>query len=535
MRARWLRVLAIGAAVAWFGAVPAEAHSGLQDTEPVASSVLDVPPSTVRLTFGHPVESRLASVELFDQHASKVSVGEPVHPGGDRQVLEVAVPPIGNGTWVVVWRVVSGDGNPTEGAFTFQVGTSSGDPVDVNDLLARVLAGRHADPAVGWLLGLSRWVGRLGAMVLVGGGALLLVAGRRPDQRESARRLLWAAWSWVLVGSIGVLVLSGPHITRRALGAALDVGLWRDVLGTQVGRALEIRWILLLAAGALILTWSASRSPWWRAGALTVGAGLVVTFPLAGHAAAAASGWGDLGALAVMVVHLSATSLWLGGLALVSLDRDEVLVRRWSRLATVAVPVAVVSGVVAVEGLVEDLGRLAETAWGRLLIVKVVLVAVVVVVGAVARWLLLRDGAASVRRVIAVELVLGLAVLSLATGLLAVPPEGERAPRPVDATVVQDSVVLQLMVTPARVGANEVHLVFAPPGGSLQPVSDVVAALELPGRPEARVTIELAFAGPNHWSGLVRVPYVGEWQLMVEATGSAGRRLVFSAPVTVSA
>jgi copper transport protein len=539
MPRRWwfMVALVMGSAFAPLGlAPPAQAHSGLQDTEPAASAVLEESPPVIRLEFGQQVESRLASVELFDQYATKITLGDPGHPAGDRRVIEASVPPLADGTFVVVWRVISADGHPADGAFTFQLGTSSGTgPVDIGDLLSRVMAGRRADPAVGWLLGVFRWVGRLGAMVLVGGGALVVAARHRPDQRESVRRMLWASWWWVFAGSLGVFALTGPHVTRRSLGSALDMDLWSDVLGTRAGRAIELRWALLLVAGYLISTLARSGARWWRSAAAILSVALLATFPFSGHAGATdGSSWASVGGIGVALGHLVATSIWLGGLVALLVCRDEPIALRYVRWATVAIPVAVLTGLGSTLILVDDLGRLTDTTWGRVLVVKVVVVLVAVVVGGVARWLLLREGAASIRRVVWVEIGLGLVIVSLAAGLLAVSPGGDLAPRPVNATLVADSVVLEITVTPARMGPNEVHLTFVPPGGSLQQLTDVRAALVLPSREGERLEVELAFAGPNHWSGLVRVPYTGDWELTVEAEGPSGQPLRFSTGVTVS-
>lgn len=519
-------------------AAPAAAHVGLEDSSPAASAVLDEPPDEIRLDFAGAVESRLASVELFDQNASRIPLGAPRHDPADRSVLVAENPLLGDGVYVVTWRVTSTDGYPADGAFTFQVGEQEGgEQVDVADLLARVVAGRHADPAVGWSLGIARWVGLLGVIVLVGATGFAATTPGVDPRREPLRRLLWSGWTASLVGSIGVLVLHGPHVTRRSLGDALDPGLWGEVLGTRAGRALELRWALLLGAGYLLTVLARHRERWWRLAGAAVAVGLAATYGLAGHAGASGRArFGPAAGVPLDALHLLAASAWLGGLmALLALrPPDPPVVRRFSSVAAVAVPLVVITGVLQALRLRDSSAAgIGDTAWGRVLLVKLVLVAVVVVIAAAARWLLAAEGSASVGRLVVTEVVLGVLVVALSASLVALPPRGETAARPVTATLVEDSVLLEVTVTPARLGANEVHLVFVPPGGSLQPLVEAASTLvaEMPSTPP--VEVELSFAGPNHWSGLVRVPSPGPWILEVEAVDQDGRVLRYELPMAV--
>lgn len=519
---------------------PARAHVALEDTTPAASSVLAESPPEIRLDFAGPVETRLASIELFDSHASKVTIGSPRHDGDDRSTLVATVPPLADGVFVVAWRVLSVDGYPTDGAFTFQVGEQTGTgQVDVAQLLDRVLAGSHADSTVGWALGAARWIGLLGALVLIGGAAFVAWAGPRGGVSEPVRRLLWSAWSASLAGSIGVLVLQGPHVTRRSLGDALDPELWGEVLGTRSGRAIELRWALLLGAGYLVSVIRRHREGWWRGAGVAVAVGLATTYSLGGHPGSSGARFGPVVGVALDALHLLAAAVWLGGLAVLMAQRPAAAhaVRRFATAANLAIPVVVVTGVLQALRLTADDGGLADrvgsTTWGRVLLVKLVVVALVLVIAAVARWLLAVEGAGSLGRLIGAEVVLGVAVVALSASLVSLPPRGETAARPVVTTLVQGAVLLELTVTPARLGVNEVHLMFLPPGGALQQVSGATAVLEPPDPADPSVPVELVVAGPNHWSGLVRIDVPSEWTLVVQVLDAAGERLEYRAEVPV--
>jgi copper transport protein len=271
---------------------------------------------------------------------------------------------------------------------------------------------------------------------------------------------------------------------------------------------------------------------------LVVSIGLAFTFSVPGHPGAGAR---PLLGVPIDTVHLLAAAVWVGGLVMmaavgrgwVERSGSEPVLQRFSRWALIAVPVLVITGAAQTVRLADRVSALTDTSWGRVLLVKVTVVVVAVAVGAVAHWLLRADGPAAIGRLVVAEVVLGLVIVSLAAGLVALPPQGSAEVSPFSATVVSDGLLMEVAVTPARPGPNELHLVFVPTGGSLQQVRAARAELSLPGRDTPAIDVELAFAGPNHWSAPIRIPYAGDWSLVVDvddATGTA-RRFVVAVPI----
>src|SRR4029453_16301477 len=83
---------------------------------------LERSPVEVRMWFSEPVEVALGSVRVLDARGRRVDDGRVDHPGGDQQVLRVRLEDELRGGYAVGWRVVSADGHPVSGAFTFGVG-----------------------------------------------------------------------------------------------------------------------------------------------------------------------------------------------------------------------------------------------------------------------------------------------------------------------------------------------------------------------------------------------------------------------------
>jgi len=265
--------------------------------------------------------------------------------------------------------------------------------------------------------------------VLLVGGALFLVAvwpGGALDRR--ARRLVAFGWVTTLVATVLSFGFQAAYSEGSGIGGIVDAGPVGDVFGTRPGRVWLIRLVLLAVVAVVAATYGRRRSTSGAdpsASGLAVvgvlGLALLATISFAGHAGA-----GELVLLALVtdLVHLSAVSFWLGGLAMlfvavlrrrdpvanqpstvgaagVVVDADggldvadasaaagpdaAAVVARFSTLALVAVVAIVVSGVVQGWRQIRSIDGLFDTTYGRVLIVKVLLFTVMVVGAAVSR------------------------------------------------------------------------------------------------------------------------------------------------------
>src|SRR5690606_8506496 len=112
--------------------------------------------------------------EVLDANANRLDIGEPEHREGDRASLAVTLPDLGDGAYVVAWRVVSSDSHPIGGAFTFRVGEPGAVSVDDQALIDDVLGGsRDGDKALGAVYGVVRFAAFAGITVLVGAAVFL--------------------------------------------------------------------------------------------------------------------------------------------------------------------------------------------------------------------------------------------------------------------------------------------------------------------------------------------------------------------------
>src|SRR5262249_3732177 len=129
MSGRGRRRLAI-AAVALLGGLvvsaAAWARAALLRTSPSASVPVNTPPSQVSLTYSEAVEPRFAIVSVTDAAGRQQTAGPPHRSAQNPNELDVPLKPLAEGWYLVFWRVISADGHPVRGAFTFAVGPNPG-------------------------------------------------------------------------------------------------------------------------------------------------------------------------------------------------------------------------------------------------------------------------------------------------------------------------------------------------------------------------------------------------------------------------
>lgn len=525
----------------WLGsASPASAHADLDSSEPAPSAVLENPPSEIFLDFSEAVSPGDDAIELFDQNGDRVDIGTAIRSPDDASIVTSAIDDaLEDGLYVVAWRIVSVDGHLAQGAFTFQVGTEA-PVVDSGDLVGQVLSGRDAASGLSGALTVARFAVFV-ALALALGGAVALGAGRVGGR----------VWKWIVtaagVASLGTLahfVLQGAYTTGGSWGSIVDSDRWSAVLDTRLGTALVVRLVLLAAFGVLVFAVAPRadddrrvrlESSWWRSSSALVGASIVVTLSASGHPSAS-----ELAGVAVAVdaVHLGAVVLWFGGLLTVLVDGLRADSVRWfSRLATWAIPIAVVTGVWQAWHLGGGLSVLGESTWGRSLVVKGVLVVVIASIGYVAREITLgadrERSARALRRLVGTEVVVAVAIFGTTAYLVDHPPRAAARTQVFEASLTQGSIIADVTVTPGRVGNNDVHVTIAPPGGSLERIDSVVMRMTFPDSSLPPVDVVVTEEGPNHFTGRVALLSPGTWtlEILVQPDPSTSVRLTTEVPI----
>jgi copper transport protein len=378
-------VVATGAVIG--GAGPAGAHATILGTEPRYNAALATPPERVLIRYDLPVELPGARISLT-RSGKAVPVGRPEFASPDRKDVALPLRKLSPGPYVLTWFLFGSDGDVMGGELTFNVLPASG--AAAAPTVGPVLDQRPPAQFTGLSfapLSRAQDMARLAASasLVVFVGSLTFVAGLwwAGALVPRFRLVVWAALVVALLSNAGALGLKGAAVQGRSALAALSPSSLTALNGTHVGKVLAVRLGLLLFALPVVavMTMAPERvlgSDLWAIGAAVSGLGALATHAWLSHA------WTEgLVAAAVHVVHLAAISVWLGGLvvlAAVVLPRRQVdelrdLVPRFSRLAFRSVVTAVVAGSALLILISPRWGALPTSTYGRLLILKLLLVA----------------------------------------------------------------------------------------------------------------------------------------------------------------
>jgi methionine-rich copper-binding protein CopC len=115
------RGLALALVTCALTASVAAGHAVLQRSEPRVESKLKRPPDEVKLYFSERLEPGYSSVRVLNDRDQQVDRRDSRVDRADPALLRATLPPLPPGTYRVRWRVLSIDGDVTEGVFTFQI------------------------------------------------------------------------------------------------------------------------------------------------------------------------------------------------------------------------------------------------------------------------------------------------------------------------------------------------------------------------------------------------------------------------------
>ncbi len=520
------------AAVLVLGAAgPASAHATLVSSDPAEGAVLEAAPDRIGFTYNETVVGVPDGVQVFDADGDQVASSTTV---SGKQLDVSLTDEVGEGTLVVVWRVLSEDGHPITGSLSFSVGAAS---ASVTPPPSSPSAGATTAP---WTLSLVRAVGYVGMFVaagLVAFAVLFLPTGSASDRARC--RLVTGA----RVGAVTTVVawLAGLPLTAMyqlggGAGSLTRSATWSTLPPTEYA----VTGAVVAGVAVAVVLLGRGQPVRSRGRAAVVAGALAVSAPaLTGHTRAATP---EVLAVGADVLHLLAGSVWLGGLVGLALalptlsGRDttagEVLAR-FSGVAAGILAALVVSGSLLTWRIVGSWSGLVETTYGRLLLVKIAIAVVAVLIAAWNRYALLprlqqaarrrdRDtGTRLVGRSTAAEAAVLLVVLSV-TGLLV-----DRSPEP-EAPLAASAETARTGPQPAMLGDVKVLATVAPQ--SIGPNTVTIELLDSAGAPteffeppRARLSsddvdlgaVPVTAVDVGTYSAEVVLPSSGTWRLQV--------------------
>jgi copper transport protein len=521
-RRRWAALLAmlIGALVGGFGlASPASAHAILVSSSPAQGTIVLTPPSQVVLTFTEGVALVTGQVRVVAPDNTRADTGSP-STSGDKVIIPMK-PGGKHGTYLVSFRVVSADSHPVGGAFTYSVVSTSTPPAQDSTSVT-------TSPAISVLFPIVRWVGYVGLVLMV--GATLVLALLWPQRLSNAGpgRVIWVGAALIAVATVSELAMQIPNVAG-GFGAASGADV-REVLSSQYGAAHLIR--LGVLAASLFLLRPIVKGKGWGADRVllaVLGAIGIATWSVSGHPYASPE---PTITVAADMIHIASMSVWLGGLFMLAVfvlpraNATELgaIVPVWSRWAAYAVGALLVTGVVQALVEISSVPDLFTTSYGQLVLAKVVLLGGVLLIANFSRRMVgpivqKSDGAArKLRSLVAAESAGAVAIIALASVLVQTTParsvaSSNAVPTVQSAVLAAPSKLFTLTVddTPAKVGANEVHMYVTTPDGQPASVKEWTVSASLPSQGIEPISIPVLALTPDHGIGQVMLPAAGVW------------------------
>ncbi|HSD77272.1 MAG TPA: copper resistance protein CopC [Solirubrobacteraceae bacterium] len=553
-------LLALGAAAALALPTSAWAHAALLRTDPVASRTINAAPPEVRLTYSEPVEPRFAIVSVTDATGRQVTSGEPAAAPGSPETLVTPLQRVGEGWYLVFWRVISADGHPVRGAFTFAIGPNPGPP-------PQFVVPSLSETATTKRLLVARWVvflsllGALGLFVLRALIARPVVRAVPGCSLRAVNIAFAVAVALALVATPVYVLLATAQFTLRSFWDLADVvpsarssGFGRDFLDLEL--------VLALFAAAAAVALFVDRPDRERRSvaellalpaALASGAAALLLPALAGHAGQRSPRGLSL---PLDTAHLAAASVWLGGLVgLVVLwlsvgraGRAAALadvVPRFSTVAFCSVLLLVGTGIGQAFQELPTLASLWQTSYGQALIWKIALLSGALLLAAVnlARTkprLAARDASAPLllRRLVQGEIVLVVSAL-FAAGVLAslAPPSSALArvqdvaarvgPGPVSEVVAKDPYRVHVQVTPNRAAVENRFSVSLTRGGRPVRGAELVTRFDMLDMEMGEQSYRFRELRPGVFArSAPALVMVGHWALQFEVTPPGARPFV---------
>ena len=396
-------VAAAAAAMATATAGTASAHPFTDETVPARFSSAPVGTSEVVVRYSESVEIAHSSLEVFDGEGSRVDNGDTAYHGDGDTALVVTTAPLGEGTYTVASRVLSRvDGHLVPSAFVFGVGDAvvAEDPAGVGAGIGDIVFFDQAGARFPGLAGQAVVLGAVMSSLLVWGG----VARRHPEAAAEGVAAAVHSRLMTLVGIGLVAVLASNMIMLAVQMVSLDTSA-AGVLGTSFGTT----WIVRMGiTAALIGAWFAAerrRRPGAAAMAplLALSLALAATTTMMSHGMAS----GEPAAAAIDYLHNLVAAAWIGGVAYLAFALLPALrgaaggpataggggggagdalmlaaIPRFTVIASVSIGIVVVSGPVLMWMLDGDLGDIAESVYGQLIMAKVGLALAMVCIAA---------------------------------------------------------------------------------------------------------------------------------------------------------
>jgi copper transport protein len=384
------------------------AHAFVIKSNPSSSQSLTVSPSRVDVYFSEPVDLRYSKLAVLDSNGKQIDNKDIKNINGDQMALSVTLPSsLKDGVYTVTTKVLSQvDGHVTDNAFVYGVGESG-----ISKNLSAA-AGANVNKQGSQLYipdAIARFPTLIGQVIIVGSAFTTLWLWRPiskidwfKDLLKQTRKSIDSRLMILVVIGSAILVISDFGIVY-VQAASINVGIG-ELIMTKFGNVWAARVVLsFILLVVSILGYRRLKNDHNKIAVsnkeittiFVIGLATLATTSLIGHGAAN----GKLLPITIDFIHNLAASVWIGGviyLALVvvpgikkSTSLEEItkislisiIIPRFSSLPVVILGVIIITGPFLLYVLESNLGLTLASLYGKILIVKLLLAAIMIGIG----------------------------------------------------------------------------------------------------------------------------------------------------------
>ena len=525
----------------------AAAHPFTTETSPNSASNAPEGITQVIVYFSEPVELDFSSLKVFDNNGDQIDNKDTKY-FEDEKSLVVTTSPLESGVYTVTSNVLSKvDGHLVPSAFNFGVGDVivPEQQLQPSELVFLPEAGSRFPGLVGQTIVLGVVI----ASILIWGTQSKQLIRKELDKLESVHHE-----KFMTITGIGLVLIFVSNILMLVVQTVrLETSVF-EVIKTDFGNIWLIRMIITIILLGLWFGMDRKKnlSIKNKIPMLATTLGLIGTSSLIGHGAAS----GETSAVILDYIHNFVAAVWIGGIIyfvftllpifsqLEEAKRERmtlVLIPRFSIMFIVAVGVVIITGPTLMWFLESDVGLITESVYGKLILVKISIAAIMVGLGGYFQFKIqkkaekdLQSGSIAVykklKKSLKFDVVLGIALLGvvtlLANGTL---PAGEI--KQVDAQKISygfstieflENTKFDIKITPFSSGENTILVKVSDlENKPLNDSNEIKVKISNPQRNISPIEIPMKIIKqetdkPVEFQGDLTFGFSGQWQVEIE-------------------
>ncbi|WP_270998460.1 copper resistance CopC/CopD family protein [Listeria seeligeri] len=504
--------------------LPAElvsAHAYLENSNPADQSHIQTAPKKVTLVFNEEIEADFPLIEVKNSKGEQMKTGKTSVSKKNNHIVETTLPDdLKPDVYAVSWRVVSADGHAVSGVLSFKLGDTkatfqetavpvSGADLPISSIQKALL-----------YIGFSLFIG-----MLVFGFGLYPRSEQMPKivvqrlKKLTVVALILLGVAIILQVFVQTSITTGVSIVESIQPANLSAFLTETKTG-YIWLSEFVVWIVLAIFTIIMF---AKNKQWGWFALLTESiliAYLIFTKAQNGHAAASAD---KIISITADILHMVAASVWVGGIVvlLFALRRTPEAKRIWGRfavIAMIAVASILASGLLMAVMNIGQMANLFTTNYGKLLLFKIGLFLFMALLG-LAHYVYLKLKKEKLPfKTILVELIIGTAILIVASALTNVQTPPPAAPKTYDETITAESqkAKINLRIAPATVGQNQFIVTFLSANGAIKTDLQQVTITTKSAKTDEKATFQAELVNEKQYfaEGLY-INQTGKWEVTV--------------------